>query len=795
MQAFSMIRLWLLVSSLCTILPTAAAQEAKLPEPLITKLQAAIQGEVEQKRLPAFSISLVDHDRIVWSFGTASQDPKARDSSKTGSTESRKIDNQTIYRVGSVSKLFTDVAIMQLVEQGKVDLDKPVNTYLPDFAPANSFGGQITLRQLMSHRSGLVRETPVGHYFDPTEPTLTATVASLNKTSLVYAPDTRTKYSNAGITVVGKVLETVSGRTFDDQIHHALLEPLAMHSSMFRIKDAYRDRLAPATMWTLEGRRFAAPEFVLGTAPAGNLYATVDDLAQFIRCVHARGKLPSASSSDQTLLRAETLEHMLTPAKNADGTAQGYGLGFRVKQLDGHRQVGHGGAVYGCATQLEILPDDQFGVAAAAALDCANGTVEKLCEYALRLLLASRGGKELPDYPSTTSVPAERAAAMVGTYRSGDQTAELEYLNSELTLKTKFNIRRVRQLSSTGQWIVDDVIEQGLPIEPQGDNELRIGKQTFQRAPDSRPEPVKPQWESFIGEYGWDHDVLFILEDHGRLVALIEWFFAYPLEEVAPDTFAFPDYGLYHGEQIKFERNAAKQVTRAVAAGVPFERRDLNADGETFKIKPLRPIDQLRREALQATPPLENGQFRDSQLQELVKLDPSIKLDVRYATTNNFAGSVFYTQERAFLQKPAADAVARIHQRLKESGYGLLIHDAYRPWAVTKMFWDATPDSMKDFVANPKNGSRHNRGCAVDLSLYHLDSGQPATMVSGYDEFSSRAYPGYPGGTTLQRWHRRLLRQAMEREGFTVYEVEWWHFDYKDWKQYRIGNTAFEDMK
>jgi D-alanyl-D-alanine dipeptidase len=179
---------------------------------------------------------------------------------------------------------------------------------------------------------------------------------------------------------------------------------------------------------------------------------------------------------------------------------------------------------------------------------------------------------------------------------------------------------------------------------------------------------------------------------------------------------------------------------------------------------------------------------------ELTSLDPTIKLDIRYASTNNFTGAVFYKQPRAFMQKPAAEAVVRANQRLKERGLGLLIHDAYRPWHVTKMFWDATPDDLKDFVANPANGSRHNRGCAVDLTLYDLKTGEPIQMVAGYDEFSPRSFPMYPGGTSRQRWYRELLRRTMEAEGFTIYEFEWWHFDYKDWKKYRIGNVTFEEI-
>jgi D-alanyl-D-alanine dipeptidase len=214
----------------------------------------------------------------------------------------------------------------------------------------------------------------------------------------------------------------------------------------------------------------------------------------------------------------------------------------------------------------------------------------------------------------------------------------------------------------------------------------------------------------------------------------------------------------------------------------------------SFHITPLRPVQELRAEALQAQPPREQGNFRKPDLVELIKLDPTIKLDIRYATTNNFLGTPVYTQARAFLQRPAAEALVRANRELKPHGYGLIIHDGYRPWYVTKIFWDATPNDKKIFVADPATGSNHNRGCAVDLSLYDLKTGKEVKMPSGYDEMSHRAYADYPGGTAAERARRDLLRRVMEKQGFTVYPEEWWHFDYKDWKQYPILNVKFEDL-
>ncbi len=194
-------------------------------------------------------------------------------------------------------------------------------------------------------------------------------------------------------------------------------------------------------------------------------------------------------------------------------------------------------------------------------------------------------------------------------------------------------------------------------------------------------------------------------------------------------------------------------------------------------------------------PPHETGTFKEPDLVELIKLDTTFHLDIRYATNNNFLGRPVYKEARAFLQRPAAEALVKVNRELKPYGYALVLFDGYRPWSVTKTFWDVTPDDKKDFVANPKFGSRHNRGCAVDLSLYEIASGKEVEMPSEYDEMSERSYADYKGGTEKQRELRDLLRIKMEDNGFKVLNVEWWHFDYKDWKSYRIENISFEDIK
>jgi len=191
-------------------------------------------------------------------------------------------------------------------------------------------------------------------------------------------------------------------------------------------------------------------------------------------------------------------------------------------------------------------------------------------------------------------------------------------------------------------------------------------------------------------------------------------------------------------------------------------------------------------------PPAEQGRFQSPDLVELVKLDPTIHLDIRYATSGNIVGRPVYSQARAFLQRPAAQALARANRALKEKGYGALVFDGYRPWSVTKLFWDQVRPDQRAFVADPRKGSKHNRGCAVDLSLYDLVTGREVEMPSAYDETSERASPDYAGGTTEQRARRDLLRAAMEAQDFTVEPNEWWHYNYRTWRDYAILNIPFE---
>jgi D-alanyl-D-alanine dipeptidase len=567
-----------------------------------------------------------------------------------------------------------------------------------------------------------------------------------------------------------------------------------MTNSSFAPAPALVERLSSAYMWTWDGRQFEAPTFELGMAPAGSMYSTVLDLGRFLGVLFARGKTPDGGQ----LVLAETLEEMWTPQFAPPGARTGFGIGFAVSDLEGRRRIGHGGAIYGFATDLAALPDDRLGAIVVTTLDIANPVSEHITDAALRLMLAAKAGRPLPEIRLPAPVDSARARALAGRYtrtadgasRFGPRTLRLVARDRELLLINPA-VYVLRSFADT--LVVDDRAARGLRLLPLAGGRLVAGDDTLVRAAEERPEPSPARWNGLIGEYGWDHNTLYVFEREGRLWTLIEWFFPYALEEIDENEFRFPDSGLYAGERLFFTRDGNGRATQVEAASVVFSRRDVGVEGgETFRIEPVRPVADLRREALAASPPVETGEFRSPDLVELRSLDPTIRYDIRYASTNNFMGEVFYSEAKAFLQRPAAEALVRAHRRLRESGFGLLIHDAYRPWYVTKMFFDATPSELRHFVADPASGSRHNRGAAVDLTFFDLETGRPVDMVSGYDEFSPRAYPDYPGGTSRQRWARELLRDTMEAVGFRVYEWEWWHFDFGEWRRYPIGNVTFE---
>jgi D-alanyl-D-alanine dipeptidase len=317
-------------------------------------------------------------------------------------------------------------------------------------------------------------------------------------------------------------------------------------------------------------------------------------------------------------------------------------------------------------------------------------------------------------------------------------------------------------------------------------------------AAESHAEPIPSdapiELKRLLGEYRTADGQLTVYESNGRLYADGLGLHQMPLRRLSAIHFV-ADAPSAAPEQLNFELDAKLRPISVAAGGTHLQFRDIGQETvQQIRAGVKADTGGLRAAALAATPPAESPAKRAFDLVDLTTVDPGIKLDIRYATANNFLGFPLYERSAAYLQRPAAEALGRAEQALKLKGYGLLIHDGYRPWFVTKMFWDATPESAHMFVADPSQGSRHNRGCATDLTLYDLKTGKAVEMTGGYDEMSPRSYAGYVGGTSRQRWLRELLRTEMEAQGFAVYPEEWWHFDYKDWSDYAIGTATFSQL-
>lgn len=174
----------------------------------------------------------------------------------------------------------------------------------------------------------------------------------------------------------------------------------------------------------------------------------------------------------------------------------------------------------------------------------------------------------------------------------------------------------------------------------------------------------------------------------------------------------------------------------------------------------------------------------DMELVDLKKHIPDAVFDVRYATENNFTGEIIYDSPIAFARLPVAEALIEVQDSLKKVGLTLVFFDAYRPYSATVKFYEVYPD--KRFVAHPKDGSRHNRGCAVDISLADASDGTYLEMPTEFDDFTDRASPDYPDLPEHVKENRDFLIDIMSDHGFSVYPNEWWHFDFNGWEKYPL---------
>ncbi|HXP60917.1 MAG TPA: serine hydrolase domain-containing protein [Dongiaceae bacterium] len=476
----------------------------------------------------------------------------------------------SVFRCGSISKLFNAFAVMQLVEAGKLDLDAPLDRYVDGLLPVNPFSdaAPMTLRQLLCHRSGIAREAPVGSYFDPSQPSLLRTVSSIAQTVLVNPPNTKTRYSNIGPSIAGHIVERVAGTGFGQYQSDHILGPLGMTDSSWSLEAAPREKLITASMRVADGKggfgRRPAPVFNIGEVPAGNLFSTAEDLARFLAMLAAGGQGPGGR-----ILGAESLAQMLMPQLTTE--PEGYGLGFVVGRLLGHKSVSHNGAVYGHSASLVLLPEARLGAVVLGNEDLVNGRTRRLANLALSLMLAAGRAEEPPPLaPPPLKLSPGVLAAFCGDYESQSFWAELRIENGRLAANISGQPTRLTPLRQS-RFLAENRVTDAVPVDFEGDSSGRVtgfvmGGQKFMRRPASRPD-IPGAWRSYLGSFGPPFIPLVVSARHGRLYAMTENAADYHLTPLNRRVFAFPP-GLYADEHLVFLAEGDDQTRRVEAANM-----------------------------------------------------------------------------------------------------------------------------------------------------------------------------------------------------------------------------------
>jgi len=547
-------------------------------------------------------VGLVTDQGLLYSKGWGPTDVNQPASEQEAVTESH------VFRIGSISKLFTDIAVMRLVESGKLDLDTPVTQYIPSFQVKSQSGAPITLRNLMSHHSGLPREPMRGNYVDKSEATLEATINSLNQMNLVLEPNTIYKYSNAAIGLVGRVLEVVTGEPFAVYVQRMLENDLDMKNTSFLPQPRLMERLCHGYMWNYEDHNEqTAPMFELGEAPAGSMFSTVEDMAHFIMMLIKRGTF-----RDKPILSQKSMNEMW----RQQFTDVPLGLGFVSMNKYGIHMVGHGGAIYGYCAELVVLPELNMGFISMLALDSCNPILSHINSCGIHELLIDSEELDAPVLPHqwldsniTIPIPRELMKEFEGLFvqanrldnnlkMSRDDSVQKEsphtwiyFFSTKSRLQVLYNHLRINVRAIPHDIPITKLKAKDLSaIRVSPDDRLCCGQEdtvffdiyyhnvthhvdhiefrgrTYKRSVETTFSPSVSrrninlqscELQPFVGEYGPPHNPIFVYVRENQLVVQVEWFSISVVEKVAENRYKFEDDALYSYESIRFERDAS----------------------------------------------------------------------------------------------------------------------------------------------------------------------------------------------------------------------------------------------
>ncbi|HEY8968313.1 MAG TPA: serine hydrolase, partial [Puia sp.] len=627
---------------------------------------------------------------------------------------------QSVYRIASMTKSFTAMAILSLRDAGKLDLDDPVSKYIPEMQqvhPLTDDSPPITIRHLLSHSAGFPEDNPWGdRQLQRTDQEL---IDFIKKgISLSNTPGIAYEYSNLGFTLLGHIVSKVSGEPFEKYITRTILQPLGMNHTYWEYTDVTPRDLAHGYRWINNDWREEEMLHSGAYGAMGGMLTSIEDFSRYM-LFHLSAWPPRNGEDKGVPLRRSSVREMQLPgklsgfytqARNSAGmpcpriSAYNFGLGWN-KDCTGKEWIGHSGGLPGFGSNWAIIPEYGIGI-----VSFCNVTYEGASALNYRMLdtLISMAGLKPRQLPASDILKKRQQQLM--------------------SLLPDW-----KDAQASGIFAINFFDDYPIDTLRKEAREIFAAAGRIQKVEEIRPDNQLRGAFRIIGEKK-DIEVRFTLSPENP--ALIQAYF------------------------IRLVSSQNKYGLKAISS--PADYRSLVASDPNQAIVPLD------------------------------KFIPGIRLDIRYATSNNIMHRPVYHTAAAFLRLPAAKALKDIQQQLKPMGYGLKIYDGYRPYRVTVEFYEAYHDS--NFVASPYTGSRHNRGCAVDLTLIDLKTGRELEMPTPYDAFTKEASATWPTISEQARKHRKLLQEVMLQHGFVIYPSEWWHFDFAGWKAYPVMDIPFGEL-
>jgi hypothetical protein len=381
-----------------------------------------------------------------------------------------------------------------------------------------------------------------------------------------------------GPSIVGRTVEVQSDTPYAEYQERHVLGPLGMTSSAWLMNDRLRSRLAKGMMRIArgDGTYFfdAAPEFELGTIPAGNLYTTAPDLARFAAWVMGSETNGDSGDSTAAVLPRAALDKMLVPQLTSDAT--GFGLGFYVGNYRGHKTAQHMGAVYGFTTSMVVLPGERIGVVVLSNADIAMAPVRRLTDAALNLLLEIVREEPPPEAPKSIDVASEALAQFAGQYESLSYWAELKVEGGSLAGTLSGQPITLRPVGPS-KFLADGRImnESEFSFDRADDGRVTgfsATDQKFRRVDARQSQAPPPAWQQFAGSYGLPFIPLVLSTRLGHLYATVENEYDYRLTPINRVTFGLPP-GMYSDEQIVVQTDAGGRAVAVVMANMVLPRR------------------------------------------------------------------------------------------------------------------------------------------------------------------------------------------------------------------------------